>query len=134
MSKYIEPKTQPQKNAWKNQVKTFKQHFSENERATHETVQAEKRRISGAELSAKIKILGQTFWCNSCFKPAENPKVVGVEPNSEFSNSSNSHLVYDWSKPGDLYNCKECGELNCQDCLEDGICKRCWSKKLGLEL
>lgn len=83
-------------------------------------------------------VLGMRFHCHVCGKRSTIPgrkyrhyKTYGS--GLEFGNMSEVHEHSDddgedWGRPGDLTKCKKCHKWTCEECVHDGICKKCGEK------
>jgi len=87
------------------------------------------RRASERELAKKVARLGRKFKCHICGVSSKEPArwTTTSWSYSDFppggSRSDVDHVDYD--KPGDLFECNDCGRLTCSDCMEAGMCRKC---------
>ncbi|HET7099474.1 MAG TPA: hypothetical protein VFI61_04560 [Patescibacteria group bacterium] len=128
---------------WKGKVALFKQQqqaIATNQKDVEGVKLAEEQKAllekAKNEYEAKVRALGNTFHCQCCGKPATKPFVKVRQIEHGMHDNTYTETVYsdDWTRPGDLFECKQCNELTCADCLEDSICKFDWGKLIGQPL
>jgi hypothetical protein len=145
----VPPPSQPVKKVptWKDEVDRLSNELEtkrlaelkeqeERDRPIRLAMEAEAKRKAEEELQEKIRVLGETFQCHVCGKKATKPGWDWVDSwsNEMWDPVNNGYSVDDWTKPGDLIQCKECHKWTCRDCLKNDICIRDWEDKLGTKL
>ncbi len=107
---------------WKGKAEKLQKSIQESANRREEESRRRKEQEEAEEEAKKFRYLAKHFKCNVCSKPSGWPYTYTK------SSHSGDYEVTDWSRPGDLQNCKSCGRLTCYEHLHADICKKCAEK------
>lgn len=82
--------------------------------------------LAKRERERKFEQLGRSFRCHICKKPSVKPATTSyttIETNeSDRPIGSYETISEDFSKPGDMWRCNNCGKWACSEHIYRGIC------------
>lgn len=92
--------------------------------AKRQREQSEQRRRLDVEM--KLKALGRKYTCHEC---GGKPKRFLMTNDG----GEGGAPEFDWTKPGDMFNCEQCGKCTCtsDECCWNRLCKSCAIKLYG---
>jgi hypothetical protein len=107
---------------WKKKIDAYLEEKRLKEQAERDLWQASFWEDADKDLQTQLRLLGQSFKCFVCGRPATKPVWGQDYPCSADGNESTST---DWSTPGDLFKCKICENWICADHIHMEICQKC---------